>query len=132
MPAIIADINGFQTPIEINASGLSALSPLKVSGNAESYTIDYGGGLVEVGGVVTFTTDTVEGEYREGYGEVTLPFTPIDAQVSAWNISDTPQNARRENAFLRTDGKKLVIYGWFLGSSHREMRVKWSAKGIKE
>lgn len=138
MPVINADINGYVTPIHIDYEQLPTLSPIVVtdatgggSGDANSYTIDYGSGLVEKGGVVTFTTDTSSGQYREGYARVDLPFTILDAQVSAWNVVAGPSDARRESAFLRLDGNTLVIYGWFMGSEHREMKVKWMAKGLK-
>lgn len=129
MVTIIANINGYETPINIPTEQLSLLSPLSVTGDMNDYTIDYGNGLVERGGLVTLTTSVEKDGYRETATTVRLPFVILDADATALNIVESVNTVYGENAFVRVNGNELGIYGSFIGTQHKQMQIKWRAKG---
>lgn len=129
MPTVIASINGYETPLDFDDNQLSVLSSVSVSGNVDDYTIEYGNNLVEMGGVVTVTTTVEKDGYREAATQITLPFEILDAHATALNITESVNTVYGENAFIRIDGNKLGIYGSFIGTRHKEMKIKWTAKG---
>lgn len=128
MPMIT--INGYETPVHIDRAELDGFSSVSLEGDTDHYQISYGNGLVEYGGTVTFTTSVAKDSYREAATQIELPFTIIDAHATALNITDSVNAVNGENAFIRINGNVLSIYGSFTGTAHKEMKVKWSAKGV--
>lgn len=129
MASIIAYINGNETQIDIPTEHISSLSPLSVTGDMNDYTIDYGNGLMERGGLVTLTTTVEKDGYHEAATSLQLPFVILDADATALNIVESVNTVYGENAFVRVNGNELGIYGSFIGSQHKQMQIKWRAKG---
>ncbi len=122
-------INGYETVIEISES--QVLSPVKVSGDQNSYEISYGNGLKEIGGIVEVQANTAKESVIEGVQRVELPFyKTLDFQVTAINVSASPAVLTGEFAFARLDGNTLVVYGTANSNEPKTIQVKWTAKGL--
>lgn len=125
----IVNINGYETVIEISES--QVLSPVKVSGDQNSYEISYGNGLKEIGGIVEVQANTAKESVIEGVQRVELPFyKTLDFQVTAINVSASPAVLTGEFAFARLDGNTLVVYGTANSNEPKTIQVKWTAKGL--
>lgn len=125
----VVNINGYETVIEIPES--QVLSPVKVQGDQSHYEIEYGNGLIEVGGIIEVQATTVKEGVIEGVQRVELPFVKtLDFQVTAINVSASPAVLTGEFAFARLDENTLVVYGTANASEPKTIQVKWTAKGI--
>lgn len=119
----IVNINGFETIIEIPEG--QAVSPLIHQGDKSDYRIDYGNGLVEVGGLVEVSTSTVNG-HIEGSTAVELPFDRVySVQVTTLDIP----NAVQENAHISLTDSGFKIWAHANTQTPSVIRVMWSAKG---
>lgn len=117
-------INGFETVIEIPDG--QAVSPVKVEGVKENYHIDYGNGLVEVGGEVEVTTRVTNG-HIEGSADITLAFgTLLDVQATAIDIA----GAMQEGVHIQYTGNGFKIYAHANTTDVQPIKVKWTAKGL--
>lgn len=127
------DINGIETPVEFPDN---VLPEVKVTGNQDSFVIDYGNGLVKVGGIVTITTLTsivtlTNGSTTEGSKAITFPveFTNLlDYQCSAL---DNNTGSVMEHAHLgQVTSKSMNLYASHTGSESKQIQVKWFAEGV--
>lgn len=120
----VLSINGMDTPCTMDISLLSH------QGHKDSYRIDYGDGLVEMGGIVDVSADTVKSGVIEGTHIVELPFTTIyDFQATAMNVAATPEQVTGEKVFIADTGSGYKIYASANAKSAKTIPVKWSAKG---
>lgn len=136
---INANINGFNTPIEIPevfASSeqfreLESVQP-EVQENEDSYVIKQGN-LVEIGGVLTIqTTPVTKGTGTEGTKVVDL---------SAYNLSkvlnvqataeDTPAGSIHENAHIGSVGNQsFTVYATSTHTEAVEFKVRYLVKAL--
>lgn len=136
---INANINGFNTPIEIPevfapaelAERVQALDP-EVTGDENSYVIRQGN-LVEVGGVLTIqTTPVTKGTGTEGSKRVDLSsygFTKIlNVQATA---EDTPAGSIHENAHVGdVSAQGFTIYATSTHTEAVDLKVRYFVKAI--
>ena len=125
----VVNINGYETVIEIPE--VEMLSPVKVQGDQSNYEIEYGNGLKEIGGVVEVQATSVKDGVIEGVQRVELPFyKTLDFQVTAINVTASPEELTGEFAFARLDNNTLVVYGTANANEPKTIQVKWTAKGL--
>lgn len=118
-------INGYETIIEIPQGQL--LSPVNVQGDKDNYRIEYGNGLVEVGGLVEINATPTNG-HIEGSHPIDVSFTNLlDVQVTALDIA----NAVQENAHISLTDTGFKIWVHANTTTPSTIKVKWSAKGIE-
>lgn len=118
---ITANINGFETPIELPDGGVS---PVYVDGDKQQWRVDFGNGFVQVGGVATVTFNNA----TEATVTVPLPFgklldfqaTPIDVQGP---LGEAVHIEVLDNDSVRVYARTSQT---FTGSFY----VKWSASGV--
>ena len=126
---INANINGFNTPIEI-PEVFAEREQVQTSG--DSYVIRQGN-LVEVGGVLTIqTTPVVKGTGTEGSKRVNLSsygFTKIlNVQATA---EDTPAGSIHENAHIGdVDTQGFAVYATSTHTEAVEFKVRYFVKAI--
>ena len=125
----VVNINGYETVIEIPE--VEMLSPVKVQGDQSNYEIEYGNGLKEIGGIVEVQATSVKDGVIEGVQRVELPFyKTLDFQVTAINVTASPEELTGEFAFARLDNNTLVVYGTANANEPKTIQVKWTAKGL--
>lgn len=126
---INANINGFNTPIEISEV-FAEREQIQTSG--DSYVIRQGN-LVEVGGVLTIqTTPVTKGTGTEGSKRVDLSsygFTKIlNVQATA---EDTPAGSIHENAHIGdVDTQGFAVYATSTHTAPVEFKVRYLVKAI--
>lgn len=126
---INANINGFNTPIEI-PEVFAEREQVQVSG--DSYVIRQGS-LVEVGGVLTIqTTPATKGTGTEGSKRVDLSsyglVKVLNVQATA---EDTPAGSIHENAHIgdvSNDG--FVVYATSTHTAPVEFKVRYFVRAI--
>lgn len=124
----VVNINGYETVIEIPEG--QVLSPVTYSGDNSNFRIDYGNGLVKVGGIVAIECNSVTPQLIEGVKVMELPFSQVyDFQATAMNVSDSPDNIAGEGAFITEQSGVYKIYAHAKATSTHTIRVKWSAEG---
>lgn len=120
MRAII-NINGVDTPIDLpeNMSGATA------GGSTAYYTINYSRDVMEVGGTLTLPFSAT----KETYVEVTPPFrTLFTATATTLDIV----GEYGEGAHIELlDNRKLRIYAHTTKPYTGDVKVMWSAKGVR-
>lgn len=120
----IAHINGYETPISLD------LPKMSITGDKQNYTIRQDD-LVEMGGIVEIETTTVKRGVIEGTKDIELHFSKLlDAQVSALDVADSPENCTGESAHLEFTETGIRVYATASATSAKTMSVKWSAKGV--
>ena len=133
---INANINGFNTPIEIpevfaTREQFESAQP-EVTVGEDSYVIKQGN-LVEVGGVLTIqTTPVTKGTGTEGSKTVDLSsygFTKIlNVQATA---EDTPAGSIHENAHIGSVGiDGFVIYATSTHNEAVDLKVRYFVKAL--
>lgn len=126
---INANINGFNTPIEI-PEVFAEREQIQTSD--DSYVIKQGN-LVEVGGVLTIqTTPVTKGTGTEGSKRVDLSsygFTKIlNVQATA---EDTPAGSIHENAHIGdVDTQGFAVYATSTHTAPVEFKVRYLVKAI--
>lgn len=124
----IVNINGYETVIEIPEG--QVLSPVKHSGNKSDFRINYGNGLVKVGGIVEIECNEVTSGIIEGTKVIELPFgTTYDFQATAMNVIDAPSVITGESAFITEVRNGYKIYATAKSTQSKTIPVKWSAEG---
>lgn len=126
---INANINGFNTPIELPEVFMERE---QVQISEDSYVIRQGN-LVEVGGVLTIqTTPVTKGTGTEGSKHVDL--TPyhlvkvLNVQVTA---EDTPAGSIHENAHIGSVGNDgFVVYATSTHTAPVEFKVRYLVKAL--
>lgn len=136
---INANINGFNTPIEIpevfatseQVRELESVQP-EVQTSEDSYVIKQGN-LVEVGGVLTIqTTPVTKGTGTEGSKRVDLSsygFTKIlNVQATA---EDTPAGSIHENAhYSDLSNEGVTFYATSTHTEAAEFKVRYLVKAV--
>lgn len=130
MADILADINGYLTPIEIEDSQLNHLSVVSVEGDKTAYRIEYGHGLVEAGGTVEITVTPAKDGVVEGTVSIDTGLTIINAHATAMNLAVPASVATGENAFIAVTDKTLKIYATANATTEKTVAVMWSVKGV--
>lgn len=126
---INANINGFNTPIEI-PEVFAEREQIQTSD--DSYVIKQGN-LVEVGGVLTIqTTPVVKGTGTEGSKRVDLSsygFTKIlNVQATA---EDTPASSIHENAHIGSvSAQGFTVYATSTHTEAVDLKVRYFVKAI--
>lgn len=126
---INANINGFNTPIEI-PEVFAEREQIQTSG--DSYVIRQGN-LVEVGGVLTInTTPVTKGTGTEGSKRVDLSpygFTKIlNVQATA---EDTPVGSIHENAHIGyVDTQGFAVYATSTHTESLDLKVRYFVRAI--
>lgn len=120
----VVNINGFETVIEIPEG--QVLSPVTVTGDKDNYRIEYGNGLVELGGTVEVEATENNG-HIEGSLAINLPFTTtLSVHVTTLDIA----NAVQENAHISETETGFKIWAHANTTTAQTIKVKWSAKGL--
>lgn len=126
----IININGFETPIEIPEG--QTLSPVTAQGDKTNYRIEYGNGLVELGGTVDVTVNRVAEGVLEGIHNVALSFsTTLSVQVTAMNVIQGAETLNSESAFITDTTDGFRIYATARSTAETQViPVRWVAKGL--
>ena len=123
-------INGYETVIEIPES--QVVPPVKVDGNSDSYRIDYGNGLVKVGGELTIKTVPVKDGAGRTEGMVTVDL-PEFRQVLGFGVvaMDSDKGSLFEHAHLgQVTFKDMNVYASAISDKAVELKVNWFVEGI--
>lgn len=129
---INANINGFNTPIEI-PEVFAEREQIQTSDDPNNSYVIRQGNLVEVGGVLTIqTTPVTKGTGTEGSKRVDLSsygFTKIlNVQATA---EDTPAGSIHENAHIGSVGNDgFVVYATSTHTEAVEFKVRYFVKAI--
>lgn len=118
---IIANINGFETPIELPDGGVS---PIHVDGDKQQWRVDFGNGFVQVGGVVTVVFNST----TEAVVTVPLPFSKLlDFQATPLDVQGPLGEAVHIEILA---DNKVRVYARTSQSFTGDFHVKWSASGV--
>lgn len=126
----VVNINGFETVIEIPES--QVISPVKVEGNSDSYRIDYGNGLVKVGGELSIKTVPVKDGTGRTEGMVTVDL-PEFSQVLGFGVvaMDSDKGSLFEHAHLgQVTFKDMNVYASAISDKEVELKVNWFVEGL--
>lgn len=129
---INANINGFNTPIEIPEI-FAEREQIQTSDDPNNSYVIRQGNLVEVGGVLTIqTTPVVKGTGTEGSKRVDLSsysFTKIlNVQATA---EDTPAGSIHENAHIGSVGNDgFVVYATSTHTAPVEFKVRYLVRAL--
>lgn len=129
---INANINGFNTPIEIPEI-FAEREQIQTSDDSNNSYVIRQGNLVEVGGVLTIqTTPVTKGTGTEGSKRVDLSsygFTKIlNVQATA---EDTPAGSIHENAHVGSVGNDgFVVYATSTHTEAVDLKVRYLVKAI--
>lgn len=131
MASINADINGFITPLQIDDRELNALSLVRVEGDKSSYRIEYGNGLVEVGGIKEIRATVAKEGVVEGTATIDTGLPIISAQATALNVVAAPTAVTGESAFIYVSDTQLKLYATASATTTQTISVMWSVKGVE-
>lgn len=126
----VVNINGYETVIEIPESQI--ISPVNVEGNSDSYRIDYGNGLVKVGGELAIKTVPVKDGTGRTEGVVTVDL-PEFRQVLGFGVvaTDSSQGSLFEHAHLgQITFKDMNVYASAISDKPVELKVNWFVEGL--
>lgn len=129
---INANINGFNTPIEL-PEVFAEREQIQTSDNPNNSYVIRQGNLVEVGGVLTIqTTPVTKGTGTEGSKRIDLSsygFTKIlNVQATA---EDTPAGSIHENAHIGdVDTQGFTIYATSTHTEAVELKVRYFVRAI--
>ena len=120
-------INGYETEIEF----VDVLSQTPTAnGNEDTYSIDYGNGLVEYGGSVVIDLDSDVDGLTEGRAIIQL-----DRPLSNWlstqvTVNDVPNRVGERANIVKKDNQSFEVWASVNGSGSAQMKVNWSVKGV--
>lgn len=120
-------INGYETDIEI----MDNQSPYPTaSGNEDTYSIDYGNGLVEYGGSVVIDLNSETDGLTEGRAIIQL-----DQPLSTWlstqvTVNDVPNRVGERANIVKKDNQSFEVWASVNGSELAQIKVNWSVKGV--
>ena len=126
------NINGFETFIEIPES--EVISPIKVEGNSDNFEIDYGNGLVKVGGEISIKTTPVKGDSNRTEGSVTVDFPVEFRNILSFGVVaiDSSKGALYEHAHLgQVTSKDMKVYASALSKEPVELKANWFVEGLR-
>lgn len=126
----VVNINGYETVIEIPES--QVISPVNVEGNSDSYRIDYGNGLVKVGGELAIKTVPVKDGTGRTEGMVTVDL-PEFRQVLGFGVvaMDSDKGSLFEHAHLgQVTFKDMNVYASAISDKEVELKVNWFVEGL--
>lgn len=126
----VVNINGYETVIEIPES--QVISPVKVEGNSDSYRIDYGNGLVKVGGELAIKTEPVKDGTGRTEGMVTVDL-PEFSRVLGFGVvaMDSDKGSLFEHAHLgQVTFKDMNVYASAISDKPVELKVNWFVEGL--
>ena len=120
-------INGYETEIEFVDN--QSQSPM-VSGNADTYSIVYGNGLVEYGGSVVIDLNSETDGLTEGRAIIQL-----DRPLSNWlstqvTVNDVPNRVGERANIVKKDNQSFEVWASVNGSELAQIKVNWSVKGV--
>lgn len=103
-----------------------------IEGDANSYTINYLNGVVEVGGIKQVQANPVTSGIIEGVVSIPLPLsTVLNAQATAMNVTEAPGTLNGERAHIAVEGTTLKVYVSANANSSATIPVSWTVKGNK-
>ena len=120
-------INGYETDIEI----MDNQSPYPTaSGNEDTYSIDYGNGLVEYGGSVVIDLNSETDGLTEGRAIIQL-----DQPLSTWlstqvTVNDVPNRVGERANIVKKDNQSFEVWASVNGAGSAQMKVNWVVKGV--
>lgn len=118
---ITVDINGFETPIEFPDQ---AIPRVQASGDKSSWTVDFGNGFKQVGGIIAVPFKNT----TEATVTISLPFaTLFDFQTTPVDVQG-PLGEAAHIEFLN-DGA-VRVYARTSQNYTGDFFVKWSASGV--
>lgn len=101
------------------------------TGSDEEYSIDYGNGLKELGGIAQVACTEVTSGIIEGTKVIELPFTnTLDFQATAMNVADSPNVITGESVFITKVSNGYKLYATAKATQSTTIPVKWTAKGV--
>lgn len=126
----VVNINGYETVIEIPES--QVISPVKVEGNSDSYRIDYGNGLVKVGGELAIKTEPVKDGTGRTEGMVTVDLPEFSQVLSFGAVAmDSDKGSLFEHAHLgQVTFKDMNVYASAISDKPVELKVNWFVEGL--
>lgn len=125
------NINGYETIIEI-PDGQEQCA-VKYEGGKASYRIDYGNGLVKVGGTARVTTSTINNVTTNTEGTKAIKFPDEFSKLLNVNVValDTSEGRVMEHAHVgNPTNTGMTIYASALGTKPVTFEVMWSAEGV--
>lgn len=118
---LIANINGFETPIEVPEH---AIPQTYVEGDKDSFTVDFGNGFQQVGGIVTIPFKNA----TEATKTVSLPFAKLlDFQATPIDVQGPLGEATHIEILA---DNKVRVYARTSQAFTGNFNVKWSASGV--
>ena len=120
-------INGYETEIEF----VDVLSQTPTaSGNEDTYSIDYGNGLVEYGGSVVIDLNSETDGLTEGRAIIQL-----DQPLSTWlstqvTVNDVPNRVGERANIVKKDNQSFEVWASVNDSGTAQIKVDWSVKGV--
>ena len=128
----VVNINGFETVINIPEG--QVISPVKVEGNSDNYRIDYGNGLVKVGGELAIKTEPQKyATEMRTEGMVTVDFPVEFSTILGFGVvaMDSSQGALFEHAHLgQVTFKDMNVYASTISDNPVELKVNWYVEGL--
>lgn len=126
----VVNINGYETVIEIPES--QVISPVQVAGSSDSYRIDYGNGLVKVGGELAIKTVPVKDGTGRTEGMVTVDLPEFSRVLSFGVVAmDSDRGSLFEHAHLgQVTFKDMNVYASAISDKAVELKVNWFVEGI--
>ena len=120
-------INGYETDIEI----MDNQSPYPTaSGNEDTYSIDYGNGLVEYGGSVVIDLNSETDGLTEGSAVIRLD-RPLPNWLSTQvTVNDVPNRVGERANIVKKDNQSFEVWASVNGSELAQIKVNWSVKGV--
>lgn len=124
---IMANINGYETPIEMGDHFFQPFVEQK-----ENQTIIDHGSYLEICGRVSVEATTVTNGVIEGVVSVELPQgTIFGEQATAHNITDAPDNVTGEAAFVAVNGNTLKVYLTAKSNTAKTMTGSYTVKVVR-
>ena len=120
-------INGYETEIEF--VDVQSQTPT-ASGNEDTYSIDYGNGLVEYGGSVVIDLNSETDGLTEGSAVIRL-----DRPLSNWlstqvTVNDVPNRVGERANIVKKDNQSFEVWASVNGSELAQIKVNCSVKGV--
>ena len=120
-------INGYETEIEF--VDVQSQTPT-ASGNEDTYSIDYGNGLVEYGGSVVIDLNSETDGLTEGRAIIQL-----DQPLSTWlstqvTVNDVPNRVGERANIVKKDNQYFEVWASVNGAGSARIKVNWVVKGV--
>lgn len=120
-------VNGYETEIEVAGNQPQYTT---VHGDEDKYSIYYGNGLIEYGGIELVN---LENQFDGVMGGKVTVY--LESPLSNWlstqvTVSDVLNRVGERAGIIKKDSESFEIHASVNGSEPVEMKVYWSVKGV--